>query len=213
MKQFDLVEKLRELGLVVVNSACGGITVGAGYDCDAPIVPGVNQRLLLGNSDDIESVSFNVTNTTIIEDITMKSTKQCFAFQGVRQSLRPQYELSTGTVSVGYIHTVNFLIFEITQAQKDNIEAMALGKLFAVVENKNSVGNGNSVFEVYGLNVGLEASTAIRIAADQESGGAFSLTLVTPDAEGKEPKMPQSWWVTDYATTAALVEALLTPAV
>jgi hypothetical protein len=208
----DIIERLRLLGIQFTASACGGITAGTDYDCDSPIVPGVNQRLILGNLDDIEAVSYNTTNTTIIEGITLKSGKSAYVYQGVRQSLNPSYELVPGTVSVGYNHMVNFLAFQISQAVKDNLEKMALGKLFAVVENKNAVGNENSIFEVYGLNVGMEATVITRLPADQETNGAFTINLVTPEAEGKEPKMPQSWFLTDYATTKALVDALLTPA-
>lgn len=202
----------KQFGVKFLNSACGGLTMGADYDCETPLVPGVNQRLILGNQDDIASITYSIANPSLIEDIVLKSTKQAYVFQGVRQSLNPQYELVAGTVSVGYMHTVNFLAFDITQEAKDNYEKMALGKMFAAIENKNSVGNGNSIFEVYGLNVGLEASTITRIPADQESGGAFTLALTTPEAEGKEPKMPQSWFDTDYPTTLAAVNALLTPA-
>ena len=89
---------------------------------------------------------------------------------------------------------------------------MATSSLFGVVENKNAVGNGDSVFEVFGLNVGMEVNSMVRINADQETGGAFTIGLQTPEAEGKEPKMPQSWFQTDYPSTLALVNALLIPA-
>lgn len=209
-------ETLREiekaLGVNFVNSACGGITMGADYDCETPIVPGVNQRLLLGNLDDIESVTYSITTPTLIEDIILKTGKVVYVFQGIRQSLNPQYELVPGTISVGYNHTINFLAFDLDQEAKDNYEKLALGKVWGVLENKNAPGNGNSIFEVYGLNVGMEASALSRIPADQETGGAFSITVMTPEAEGKEPKMPQSWFLTDYPTTLALVNALLVPA-
>jgi len=209
----NIIEHLRTLGFNPVASACGGISAGADYDCESPIVPGVNQRLLLGNLDDIKAVTYNVANPSLIEGITMKTGKAMFAFQGIRQSLTPSYEFVAGTVSVGYNHMVNFLAFDINQAAKDNYEKMGLTKLFAIVENKNSVGNGNSIFEVYGGNVGLEAATITRNPSDTESGGAFTIGLATPEAEGKEPKMPQSFFKTDYATTLALVDALLVPAV
>ena len=206
-----LQKDLEALGFLVFNSACGGITVGAPYDCNTPIVPGVNQRLILGNQGDIASVTYDLVITTLIKDITLKTGKACYVFEGVRQSLTPQYELVPGTITVGYLHTVNFLAFDISQEAKDNYEKMALGKLFAVIENKNALGNANSVFEVYGIQVGLEAGAITRIPADTETGGAFTISLITPEAEGKEPKMPQSWWDTDYATTLAKVEALLIP--
>lgn len=190
-------------------AACDGITIGSGYDCDAPITPGVNNRLLMGNQGDISVVTYALT---VITDITMKLTKAMFAFQGIRQSLNPQYQFIPQTVSVGYDHQVDFLIFDISQLQKDNIEAMGLGKLTAVVENKNAPGNGDNFFEVYGLGVGMEMQTGGRIAMDLETQAAFNISLKTSDNEGKETKMPQTWFDTDYTTTAALVEALLTPA-
>lgn len=212
MKNIELIRMMKALGFYPVATACGGITVGADYDCESPVVSGVNQRLLLGNLDDILAVTYNTTNPSIIEGIAMKSTKAMFAFQGIRQSLTPSYELVPGTVSVGYNHIVNFLGFEISQAAKDNFEKMAFGKLFGIVENRNAPGNADSIFETYGLGVGLEANAMTRAASDQESGGAFAITLQTPEAEGKEPKMPQSFFKTDYATTLALVDALLVPA-
>jgi len=194
-------------------AACDGITIGSTYDCDAPITPGVNNRLIMGNQGDIDTVSYDMTTTTIITDITMKTTKAMFSFQGVRQSLNPQYQFIPQTVSVGYDHQVDFLIFDISQVQKDNIEAMGLGKLTAVIENKNAPGNGDSFFEVYGLGVGMEMQTGGRIAMDLETQAAFNISMKTSDNEGKETKMPQTWFDTDYTTTAAAVEALLTPSV
>lgn len=194
------------------STVCGGITLGAAYDCDSPIVPGVNQKLILGNKDDILSITYDVTTTTLITGITLKAGgKACYAFQGIRQSLKPQYQFAPQTVIAGYDHQIDFMVFEITQAQKDNLERMGLEKLFAVVENMNAAGNGNSIFEVYGLKAGLELQTNVRIPADTETGGAFSLSLLTSPNGGKEPKMPQSWFITNYTTTLAAVTALLTP--
>lgn len=194
-------------------AVCDGITIGATYDCDNPITPGVNNRLLMGNTDDIDDVTYDGTTVTIITDITMKLTKAMFAFNGIRQSLNPQYQFIPQTVSVGYDHQVDFLIFDISQVQKDNIEAMGLGKITAVIENKNTPGNGDNFFEVYGLKAGMEMQTGGRIPMDLETQGAFSLSLKTSDNEGKEPKMPQTWFSVDYATTKVLVDALLVPAV
>jgi hypothetical protein len=192
---------------------CDGITIGSIYDCANPIAPGVNNRLLLGNLDDIEAITYDLTTTTIILTLTMKTTKACFAFEGIRQSLNPQYQFIPQTVSVGYDHQVDFLAFDISQVQKDNIEAMGVTKMFAIVENARGLGNGENYFEVYGLVAGLEMQTGGRIPRELETQGALSLSLKTSDNEGKEPKMPQTWFSADYDTTKALVDALLTPAV
>ena len=100
-------------------AACDGITIGSTFDCDNPVTPGVDTRLLLGNKQDISVVTYTLT---IITDITMKLTKAMFAFQGIRQSLNPQYQFIPQTVSVGYDHQVDFLAFDISATQKENLE-------------------------------------------------------------------------------------------
>lgn len=191
------------------QTACGGISLGAAYDCDDPISPGVSQRLILLNRYEIDVITYDVTVTSLITALTLLATKTGFAFEGIRQSLNPQYQFVPQNVSVGYDHQVDFLVFDISQEQKDNLENMALNKIAAIVENKNVPGNANSVFEVYGLGVGMEMQTNVRIPADPETNGAFSISLMTSPNEGKEPKMPQSWFATDYTTTKALVDGLL----
>ena len=105
---------------------CAGITIGASYDCENPIQAGVNQRLIIGNLDDIDVITYNITNTYIIENILMKSASPTFAFEGVRRSLNPQYSLVPQTVSIGYDHILDFSVFDISAAQKENLEAMAI---------------------------------------------------------------------------------------
>ena len=198
---------------MIQRANCAGITVGADYDCENPIAAGVNTRLIIGNLDDIASVSFNITNTYIIEDITMKSTKATFAFEGVRRSVSPQYSLTPQTVSIGYSHQIDFSVFDISALQKENLEAMAISPQFAIVQNINDVGNDDTFFEVYGISRGLDVISNVRIPGDSDTGAAFVLTLQTPEEGGLENKMPATWFQTDFATTLGLVEATLTPAI
>ncbi len=191
---------------------CAGITQGAVYDCDDPVQPGVSNRLILGNLKDIATITYDVTDTDKITAITMATGKQCWAFEGYRQSLNPQYSFSPQALSSGYIHQVDFQVFDISYAQKKNLEYMALSKIFAVVENRNVAGNADNIFEVYGLGIGLEVTTLTRIARDLDTAGSFSVSLMTSDAEGQETDMPATWFITDYAATLAAVETLLTPA-
>ena len=153
--------------------------MGADFDCDNPIAPGVNERLILINKDDFNEavITYDITDAFIITNIVLAMGMQGWAFEGNRQSLAPQYDFIPQTVSVGYDHTVNFLAFDISAAQKDNLEKMALGKMVAIIENNRGLGNGDNFFEVYGMDVGLEVITLARIPSDTESGGAFSLQL------------------------------------
>ena len=195
-------------------SICGVITQGAAFNCDTPIAPGVDERLILVNKDDIDdaTVTYDMTDTFIISDIVLAAGgKQGWAFEGNRQSNNPQYLFVPQTVAVGYDHQIDFICFDISAAQKENLEKMALGKMVAIVENNRGRGNGDNFFEVYGLEVGLEVITMTRIPSDLETQGAFSISLKTSDNAGKEPKMPPTWLDTDFPTTKALVDLLLVP--
>ena len=41
----------------VQRAVCAGIAIGSDYDCVNPIAPGVNQRLIIGNLDDIDTIT------------------------------------------------------------------------------------------------------------------------------------------------------------
>jgi hypothetical protein len=194
--------------------SCDGIKMGSAYNCDNPLVAGVNQRLILVNKADWdEGVKTFGTPTSLLTNIVLATGKQGWAFEGVRQSTKPQSAYVPGTTSIGYDHQVDYIVFDTTQEQKDNLEGLGVKKVVAVVQNINAIGNGNSVFEVYGSAVGLELITNIRINDDQETSGGYAISLKTGDAGGKEPKLPMSWWDADFNTTKALVDALLIPAI
>ena len=188
---------------------CGGISSGIVYDCDNPIVPGVVPDLILFNLRDIATITYDVTKTHIITDIALSSGNQAYKFEGFRQSMRPQANFVRQPYVNAYDHQIELQVFGITADDKKNLESMALGKIVAVVENLDKT--DEVTFEVFGLDVGLEVMGLSRINADVETGGSYSLNLMTPDDAGKEPKLPANWFDTDYATTKAKVEALLTP--
>ena len=191
---------------------CAGITIGSLYDCDDPIQPGVRQRVQMGNIIDIESTTFNVGMPYVLEGITMKTTKAMFAFEGVRNSTVPSYEFVPQAAGNGWNHIISFSIFDISSAQKQNIEAMASTEQFAIIENSFDSGNGDNFYEVYGLGRGLVPLTIVRAPAASDTQGAFQLEFNSGD-QAIESKTPSTFFLTDLTTTTALVEALLIPAV
>jgi len=216
--RFTKAEALMMKALKIVNNApCGLIVMGSAYDCDNPINAGVDNRLILMNKEvwDRATITYDVTVTTLITNIVLTQTGDVgFVFQGIRTSTRPQSAFVPASVSVGYDHQIEFQIFDISQEQKDNIEKMGVSKMVAIVQNSNSIGNDNSVFEIFGKDVGLEMQAgAMRINADVETNGSYALNLKTSDDQGKEPKLPTSLWDTDFATTIVKVDALLVPVI
>jgi hypothetical protein len=193
--------------------ACEGLQMGAPYDCENPLVAGVNQRLILMDLQvwNDATKTFDPTTPNLLTSVTLGSGDQGWAFEGIRTSLAPQSNFIPSTNSVGYDHQTDFIVFDISAEQKANLETMGLNKMVGVVENANAVGNSNSVFEVFGAGVGMELITNARLNNDQDTNGGYSISLKTSDNSGKEPHLPYSWWDTDYATTKAEVDALLTP--
>jgi len=193
--------------------SCAGLVQGASVNCDDPLTPGIRKRLIGFNLEDVETVTYNATNTNVIESITLKTGKQGFVFEGIKQSITPTQELRPQTTYAGWGHGILLSVFDVSSEQKLNIQGMANKSTVWVVENANDSSNGDSIFEVYGLGRGLEAETITRSPTDTESGAAYVIQLSTPEDGGSEVAPVESWFVTDYATTLAAVETLLTPAV
>lgn len=198
-------------------SACDGISIGADYDCEDPIVAGVDQRLILIDLGVFRRaiITESITIPNLIELIVLTEIGDAaFAFQGIRKSLNPQSAYVPATVSSGFDHQVQFSIFDISQEQKNNIERMALAPVVAIIENANNPGNANSVFELYGQGLGLEMQASdLRINQDLETNGAYTIDLKTSDDSGKEPHLPNSLFGTDYNTTRSWINDLLIPVI
>ncbi len=187
----------------IQRAICAGISLNADYDCENPIQAGVDQRLILMNLEDIDFANtiFDPTAPYIITTLALLPGKSAFSYEGIRRSLNPQYNVVQQAVSIGYSHQVDFSIFDISPESKENIEAMAVTPTVAIVQNVNDVGNKNNFFEVYGLSRGLQMSTGVRIPADSETAGAFTIQLITEADGAKESKMPATYFDTDFSTT------------
>lgn len=195
----------------IQRAACAGITAGSAVDCVNPLKSGVAERLLLGNLADIEEVIYDVVDTAIITNIVMKPGKQMFAFDGIRSSNVPEIGfISGGDQLPSFTHQMAFKVYEVDQAQKNNLQAMSVVKQFAIYQNPKDSSLGDSVFEVMGVNVGLEMSDLTR--APQSKDGSYGITLLTPEL-ASETSLPNSFFQTDIPTTEALIDALLIPAV
>ena len=193
--------------------SCQGITMGAVANCDVPLQPGVRQRVIIGNLDDIETITYDVTKTNLITDITMKTATQAWEFEGLRTSISASWELVASENAANYNHLVNLSVYDMSSEQKLSLQGMAWERTFAIVENRNDASLGDSIFEAYGLGAGMLPLTMGRQAADTDTQGAVIIELGTPDFGGKETTIVESWFDTSYAATLVKVDALLTPAV
>jgi len=194
-----------------LSPSCAGLISGSVYNCDEPLVPSVYKRVIIGSIDDILEKTFDPTETNVLTALTLKTGEQCFAFDGVKNSISPSIELREATLANTYVHQLALSIFEVDSAQKENIENMVLDRMFAIVENANDSSYGDSIFEIYGFN-GMEVNELTRTPSDPDTSGAYVMNMQTPEAYGGETRLPITFDAGGYEATLAAVEALLSPA-
>jgi hypothetical protein len=193
-----------------MSGNCGKISESILIDCANPLVGGVKDRLVLFNFEDQSVITRDGTNPQLITGISLTTSPvaKAYQFEGKNHSNDVKSTLVKGKYSENYDHEVIFRIFGNSAAIKKQIEAMAKGKFVAIIENNFKGNGGDAAFEIFGLDVGLDLMAMEANKSDQDTQGAYVLTLRTPDTF-KEPHLPASLFLTDYATTKAIVDALL----
>ena len=182
--------------------SCGTITTGSRPDCESPLKSGTRARLFLANYDQLLSATASTTTPNLITALVFSTGATSFLFEGFKQDVKPTQEIIAPSNGQNqFKHNLGFLVYEITQLQKNNLQRVAKGRFIAIAENH---GKDENSFEIYGLNTGLEIVPGI--ARDPlANGGGYIIQLATPENEF-EPKLPQTLFSTDYATTLALVD-------
>jgi hypothetical protein len=163
---------------------------------------GADSRLVLIEKRALSGYTAN--GVDVITALALLSGETAYSIEGIRQSLKPKYErVAAPSGQSVYKHTAEFFYFEYDQLSKNNLQRLAQGRYVAIFENAKQDAN---TFEVCGLNVGMECTEMIR--AVQENGGAVKVTLASPENEF-EAKLPQTFFMTDYSATRALIDGYL----
>jgi len=189
---------------------CDALTAGIAYDCANPPSGGVNDRLILLNFADVEAatVTYDGANPIIVENIVLAGAAVGYVFEGVNNSNEPRSAMVKGRYVNGYDHEVRFKCFDNSPAAKLQLGKLDGAQVVAIVQNNRKGATGNSAFEIYGLQTGLRLQELERILADAETQGAYNL-LIRNDEISRPSSLPHTLWDTDFATTLAIVEALL----
>lgn len=186
--------------------ACGILSSGFALDCDAPIISGVEDDVLLANFNDILSITVDGTNPTLVTAIAMKQTKQFYRIEGRNESAEPLYTLVLGRYVKTYDHQVTFKLFNNAAASKEIIDTLKDSCIVALIKGKDGI------WELYGRNLGMRQSEGTRNPLDADSGGAHNVVLKTAENTAREPHIPAQFFNTDAATTEAAIVTLLAPA-
>lgn len=165
---------------------------------------GASSRLVLILITDI--ASYTASGIDQITAITLAANKSAFAFDGIRQSLKPKFErVAAESGQSVFKHVVEFLYFEYGQVAKNNAARIAQGRYVCVYENAKLDGN---TIEVMGIDVGLECKEMVR--APQEMGGAIKIVLESPEKE-YEAKPPRTFDAGTgvYVTNRGLIDGYI----
>lgn len=189
---------------------CAKISASVAVNCDNPIQGGTKDVLYLFNFDDIldATLTRNGSNSQIIEDILLGSGITGYSFEGINSSTLPKNTFVKGRFLGAFDHEVNFKIWDLTPAIKEELEKMAKGRFVAIVENNYKGTAGNAAFEIYGLDSGLVLEAMERDPANADTQGAYDVTLKSSE-QSREPHLPATFFNTSYANSKALVEALI----
>jgi hypothetical protein len=142
----------------------------------------------------------------------MVSLKKFYKLEGASGSSGSSVGARMKSVQLPYgkafEHEIDALSFKVDPATKKELEAWNQADLVAIVQNKYRGSNGNTAFEVFGYDGGLQLVELERDANDKDTMGAFKLKFKTQESS-REAHMPYSFFITDYATTLAAVNALI----
>lgn len=191
------------------------IKQGISPSCDDPIVQGVEQRGIIINRDDIDfsATTFNSTRKNVIETIALKSTKKAYevVVLGSAPFTGTNTALAAGTYRNTFTNTVSLVILDNGPDVCENvIDGLANGEFVVILENKfkglqKEENPGDPAFQVYGWYQGLRASEMTNEKYSEDTDGGWAVSL----QETRAPKSGVFLFKTDYETTAAAVESLV----
>jgi hypothetical protein len=165
--------------------------------------------LYLVNFADIATIVEDIANPNLIESFTLAAGAFLYRFEGKNNSIDPKSTLVKARYSNTFNHECIFKVFDNASDIKQQLEYMTNTKVVAIVENNYKGSTGEVPFEIYGLRSGLEITVMERIVNDQETQGAYNITLSSSE-QIKEPYLPATLFDTSYAVTKAFLEDLFT---
>lgn len=183
--------------------ACDGLLTGdILFDCDNPMVGGIEVDVILINHADIDksACTFNVANPTQLTNLQLKSGKTGFLLQGIKQINELKSELvkkELGPDKEKHIFAGQIINF--SADNKKQLQAMKGGRFAVVVELKWKGTSSADAFQIGGFDSGLELN--VQTWGTKTNDGQVSIELSSAPGY-EESKTILSILETSYALTA-----------
>lgn len=174
--------------------------------CGKPAIAGTTARVILISYSDVDK-SKSVVSDNVISSLILKAGATGYEVDSLPNATVGSDTINAGTYLKTHQHNVVVRIFKKSEAAKKFVNGLTNARVIAIVENNDTGDNGDTKYEVYGWDSGLEL-TEITVTTEMTDGVAYQVTLANGTI-AQEGSLPMSLFNTDEATTDLMVEGLL----
>ena len=174
--------------------------------CGKPAIAGTTARVILLSYSDVDK-SKSVVTDNIISSLILKAGAIGYEVDSLPNATVGSDTINAGTYLKTHQHNVVVRIFKKSEAAKKFVNGLTNARVIAIVENNDTGDNGDTKYEVYGWDSGLEL-TEITVTTEMTDGVVYQVTLANGTI-AQEGSLPMSLFNTDERTTDLMVEGLL----
>lgn len=174
--------------------------------CGKPAIAGTTARVILLSYSDVDK-SKSVVTDNVISSLILKAGATGYEVDSLPNATVGSDTINAGTYLKTHQHNVVVRIFKKSEAAKKFVNGLTNARAIAIVENNDTGDNGDTKYEAYGWDSGLEL-TEITVTTEMTDGVAYQVTLANGTI-AQEGSLPMSLFNTDEATTDLMVDGLL----
>lgn len=174
--------------------------------CGKPAIAGTAARVILISYSDVDKPK-SVVSDNVISSLILKAGATGYEVDSLPNATVGSDTINAGTYLKTHQHNVIVRIFKKSEAAKKFVNGLTNSRVIAIVENNDTGDNGDTKYEVYGWDSGLEL-TEIAVTTEMADGVAYQVTLANGTI-AQEGSLPMSLFNTDEATTDLMVDGLL----
>lgn len=174
--------------------------------CGKPAIAGTTARVILLSYSDADK-SKSVVTDNVISSLILKAGATGYEVDSLPNATVGSDTINAGTYLKTHQHNVVVRIFKKSEAAKKFVNGLTNARVIAIVENNDTGANGDTKYEVYGWDSGLEL-TEITVTTEMTDGVAYQVTLANGTI-AQEGSLPMSLFDTDEKTTDLMVDGLL----
>lgn len=181
---------------LAANAALGSCRNGNGA---------ISGEVIAINFDDWQNATVTEANG-VISSIVLADQAVAYRLTSKDRAFEASYSMNRGTYNNSLTHQVILRAFDNTQENKAAINTLIQGR-FVFIVKRVDVSNPGTVYEVYGRENGLTASSSEGNSTDGD--GVLNTTTMASDDNARESEIPTSVFSTDLATTKTMIDALV----